>query len=110
MKILLDECVPKALAHAGLPGGHTIVTVQEAGWTGRNNGDLLELAEREYDVLITLDTNIQYQQNLSGRRIAIIVLRAKSNRLAELLPLFPACIRLLATISPGEIIYVSEPL
>lgn len=109
MKVLLDECVPRALKRAAPPGAHTFVTVQEAGWVGKKNGELLELAEREYDVLITLDTNLQYQQNLAGHRIAVVVLRAKSNRLAELLPLFAACIKSLDTIRQGEIIHVSEP-
>lgn len=52
------------------------LTVQEAGWSGKENGELLALAESEFDVLVSIDQNIRYQQNLTGRRIAIVILRA----------------------------------
>lgn len=72
------------------------------------NGELLELAEAGFEVLVTVDTNIEYQQNLTGRKIAIVILRARSNRLTHLSPHFPACVEALQSIEPGEIIYVGE--
>jgi hypothetical protein len=72
MKILLDECVPWPMHK--LLGGHDCSTVQDKGWGGIKNGDLLQRAEAEFDLFITADQNIRYQQNLIGRRIAIIEL------------------------------------
>jgi predicted nuclease of predicted toxin-antitoxin system len=86
--------------------GHESLTVQEAGWSGKENGELLALAEAEFDVLVTLDTNLRYQQNLTGRRIAILVLLGRSNRLGHLSRYFPACVEALETIKPGDIIHV----
>jgi predicted nuclease of predicted toxin-antitoxin system len=109
VRALPDECVPKALKHAISSAEHLCATAQEAGWAGKTNGELLDLAERAFDVLVTLDTNLRYQQNLSGRRIAVVVLAARSNRLEDLSPLFPSCVEAVATITPGEIIYVRRP-
>jgi predicted nuclease of predicted toxin-antitoxin system len=106
MKVLTDECVPKALKQALAAHGYECLTVQEAGWSGKMNGELLDLAEAEFDVLVTLDTNLRHQQNLAGRKIAIVILRARSNRLIHLRPQFPACVKALQSIKPGEIFYV----
>lgn len=72
MKILLDECVPWPMHK--LLGGHSCTTVTGKGWGGIKNGDLLQRAEGEFDLFITSDQNIRYQQNLTGRRIAILEL------------------------------------
>jgi hypothetical protein len=72
MKILLDECVPRPLRKL-LPD-HEVVTVQEAGWAGIENGNLLRRAEGQFDVFITADKNLRYQQKLASRKIAIIEL------------------------------------
>jgi len=72
MKILLDECVPWPMHK--LLSGHSCSTVQGRGWGGIKNGDLLQRAEVEFDLFITSDQNIRYQQNLAGRRIAILEL------------------------------------
>ncbi len=72
MKILLDECVPSPMQK--LLSGHTCATVQELGWSGIKNGELLQRAEGEFDLFITSDQNIRYQQNLAGRSIAILEL------------------------------------
>lgn len=106
MKVLLDECAPKALTTILKKHGHECLTVQEAGWSGRENGDLLGVAETKFEVLITIDTNLRYQQNLAGRRIAIVILRAYSNRLEHLRPYFQACVLALEKIKPGEIVEV----
>lgn len=78
MKILIDECVPRPIIKL-LPG-HDCRTVQEAGWGAYSNGKLLQLAEPEFDLFVTSDQNIRYQQNLTGRKIAILVL--STNNLA----------------------------
>ena len=109
MRALPDECVPKALKHDISSAAHTCFTVQEARWAGKTNGELLDLAESAFDVLVTLDTNLRYQQNLTGRRIAVVVLAARSNRLEDLSPLFPSCFEAVEKIKPGEIIYVGRP-
>jgi predicted nuclease of predicted toxin-antitoxin system len=72
MRILLDECVPWPMHR--LLGTHACSTVQDLGWGGIKNGDLLQRAEGEFDLFVTSDQNIRYQQNLSGRRIAILEL------------------------------------
>jgi predicted nuclease of predicted toxin-antitoxin system len=108
MKVLIDECAPKGLKPVLLAQGHECLTVQEAGWSGKENGELLAPAEVKFDVMITLDTNLRYQQNLAGRKISIVVLRARSNRLVHISPLFPACAMALETIKPGDIVYVGN--
>src|SRR5580692_6095413 len=85
MKVLIDESAPRALKHSLAARGHESLTVQEAGWSGKQNGELLALAETKFDVLITVDTNLQYQQNLAERRIAITVIQSP-NRLEDLRP------------------------
>jgi predicted nuclease of predicted toxin-antitoxin system len=106
MKVLIDECAPKALKTFLTKHGHESLTVQEAGWAGKENGELLALAETEFDVLLTVDTNLRYQQNLEGRRIAIVVLQSSSNRLEHLRQYFPECALAIERIKPGEILQV----
>jgi len=106
MRVLVDECAPKALKHFLAKQGHRCLTVQEAGWSGKQNGDLLAVAEPEFDVLITLDTNLRYQQNMEGRSISIVVLHSPSNRLEHLREHFPACGLAPEKIRPGEIVRV----
>ncbi len=73
MKVLLDECVPAQVRHALT--GHDVVTVQQQGWTGFKNGELLAAAESAgFDLFILADKNLRYQQNLTGRRLAILEL------------------------------------
>lgn len=108
MRLLIDECTPRALKAFLVAGGHECRSVQEAGWAGKRNGELLKLAEGSFDVFITLDTNLQYQQNLVGRQIAIIVIRAQSNRLNHLKPYFPDCIQVLHNIQAGQVVYVGS--
>ena len=108
MKVLIDECAPKALKSFLTKHGHECLTVQEAGWSGRENGELLAAAETEFDVLLTVDTNLRYQQNLEGRRIAIVVLQSSSNRLEHLRQYFPACVLAIEKIKRGEIVQVGS--
>lgn len=72
----------------------------------KKNGELLSLMEGRWDVLITNDRNIRYQQNMSGRNVSILILCAKSNRIKDLLPLMPMCAKALQSITPGRIVEV----
>jgi len=82
--------------------------VQEAGWSGKENGELLALADASFDVVVTLDRNLRYQQNLTGRKIALLIVRARSNRVGDLEPHFLACIEALRSIQPGTVIEVGS--
>jgi predicted nuclease of predicted toxin-antitoxin system len=106
MKVLIDECAPRALKRYLVSSGHECSTVQERDWSGIHNGELLTLAEGEFEVFITVDANLRYQQNLSGRNIAVIVICASSNRLEYLRPHFPACLIALEQIRPGQIFQI----
>jgi hypothetical protein len=104
MKVLLDECVPRKLRRE-LPG-HEIFTVTERGWSGVKNGKLLALAAIEFDVFLTVDQNLKYQQNLEAFNIGVILLVARSNRLKTLLPLMPETREALHHIKAGHFIRV----
>lgn len=105
MRLLLDECLPRRLK-TGLPG-HEVKTVPEMGWAGIKNGQLLPLAEAEFDVFITIDGNLRYQQNLSGRPLALVVLSAPDNTFETLLPLMPQVLAALSTLQPGQIVKIA---
>ena len=98
-KILLDECVDRGLAAA--IAGHEIKTVPEAGWSGLKNGELLSRAQAEFDIFVTTDRNLMFQQNLPKFDIAVLVLAAKSNRLRDLLPLVPKIAAAITSAKPG---------
>ena len=72
MRILFDQGVPVPLRHHLT--GHTVATAYERGWSNLSNGDLIQAAESEFELLVTTDQNLRYQQNLTGRRIGILVL------------------------------------
>ncbi len=100
MKLLLDECIDRRLAKD--LEGHDIRTVPQMGWAGVKNGELLELAEREFDVFITVDRNLSFQQNLPKFNIAVLVLHAASNRLADLKLLAPKILLTLPSLTKGN--------
>lgn len=107
MRILLDECVNQRLRNY-LPG-HDCESAEYAGFAGLKNGELLNAAESaHFDVLLTVDRGLEYEQNLAGRRIAVVIFRTKSIALQELLSHVPACLAVLASIKPGEIAKVPE--
>jgi hypothetical protein len=87
VKVFLDECVDRRLARDIV--GYDVKTATQMGWTAIKNGELLTLAARQFDVFVTVDRNLSFQQNLSSFQIAGVVLCAKSNRLADLRPLAP---------------------
>ena len=103
MKILIDECLPTGIKASIVPLGHECDTVREAGLGSKKNGELLAFADGKWDVLLTSDRNIKYQQNLKGRKISILILMSKSNRLPDLLPLLPALAKGLLAVEPGTI-------
>ena len=105
MKLLLDECTPARL-RLDFPG-HEVSTIEQAGLKGLKNGTLLRMASHEFDVLITVDQKLPYQQNLSGLSIAIVILVARSNRYYELRALLPQALAAIASIRKGEIVLVS---
>jgi hypothetical protein len=96
---LLDECLPRKLRQL-LPGHH-VLTVPEMGWAGIKNGPLLQLAEPAFDVFMTIDGNLQYQQNLRSTTLAIIALAAHDNTFESLEPLMPKVLVVLESISPS---------
>ncbi len=108
MKLLLDECLPRKLK-GGLPG-HEVKTVPEMGWAGIENGDLLPLIESVFDVFITIDGNMRYQQNMRGRSFALIVLKAFDNTIETLLPLMPQVLEALLSVAPGQIVKIAPLL
>jgi hypothetical protein len=108
MKALIDECSPKALMKHLANHGHECFTVQQPGSAGKKNGELLDLADSLFDVLVTLDTNVRYQQNPAGRKIAIAVLHSFSNRLEHLRQYFPECVSAIEKIKPGQLVRVGS--
>jgi predicted nuclease of predicted toxin-antitoxin system len=100
LKILIDESLPRYLKQP--LEAHQVFTVQEMGWTGIQNGVLLAKANREFDVLLTADKNLRYQQNVSGLALAILVF--PSNRLSVVKGLVPRLQSVLATLGRGEIV------
>jgi predicted nuclease of predicted toxin-antitoxin system len=106
MKVLIDENLPRKLAdHLK---GHECRTVAECGWAGKQNGELLSLAGTEFEVLLTLDKNIPYQQDLKLGRIARLIVRAPSNRIQDLLLVIPDCLAALQSIGPGQVARVGH--
>ena len=105
MKILLDENLDWRLCR-DLPG-HTVEAVTRIGWAGLKNGALLAEAQRRFEVLLTMDSNMVHQQDLAKFRIAVIALKARSNRLTDTRPLMPKVLAMLPTAQPGTVLLVS---
>lgn len=98
MRILLDEDVPRRLGT--LLTGHETETVPRSGWSGLKNGKLLALAATKFDVFLTMDQNIEFQQNPATLPVAIVVVEARSNRMEHLLPLVPEILKELNDLAP----------
>ena len=96
MRILLDEDLPRRLA--AMLVGHEVSTVQRRGWAGIKNGELLGLAAAEFDVFLTMDGNLEFQQNLATLPIAVLVVEGVSNRMEHLVPLVPGILKELSEI------------
>lgn len=106
MRILLDENLDWRLRRE-LPG-HVVESVPLIGWSGTENGALLELAQQQFDVLLTMDSHIAHQQNLARFNIAVIALRARSNRLADTRPLMPQVLLALPQVKPGTLTVIGS--
>ena len=104
MRILLDESLPVELA-AEL-AGHDAVSVQKMEWSGLKNGELLARAAGRFEVMLTADQNLPYQQNLNTLPVAVIVVAAKSNRIEALRPLIPGLLAALTSIQPRTLVHV----
>ncbi len=106
MKILIDECLPRKLKHN--LGEHDVMTVPEAGWSGKKNGELLRLMIGVFDVFITIDNNLEYQQQLADQPVSFVVHSAQNNKFETLLPLMSDVNEALETIQQGQVIKISE--
>ena len=104
MKVLVDECVDWRLRRDIV--GHEVKTARQMGWSAVKNGELLALAQREFDVFVTRNRNHSFQQHLSSFTIVVIVLRASSNRRADLRPLVPELLACIPTAKRGAVTYV----
>lgn len=107
MRVLLDEQLPRQLAL--YLTGHAVRTVQQERWAGLKNGELLRQAEAAgFELFVTADQNLEFQQNLRTVSLRIVVLEAASNALEDLLPLVPSALATMASVQPGQVIRVSD--
>jgi hypothetical protein len=104
VKILIDECVDWRLSRAIT--GHDVRSARQMGWASLKNGELLRQAGREFDVFLTVDRNLSFQQNIVALPIAVVVLTAKTNRLHDLLPLVPKLLSKLKDLHPGVVLLI----
>lgn len=104
-KLLLDECIPRKFKN--YLSGHEGLTVPGAGLAGKKNGELLSFAEGAgFEVFLTLDRGIEYEQNLACRNLAVLVIRTKSSRLVDLLPHVPKILSALGSIEAGQLVHI----
>ena len=108
MKVFVDECVDWRLSRDIV--GHEVKTARQMGWSTIKNGELLALAAKAFDVFVTVDRNLSFQQNLPAFSIAVIVLRAPSNRLADLKLLIPELLACIPSAKKGAVGYVGVQL
>ena len=99
MRLLLDESLPRKLRTRLAP--HEVRTVPEMGWAGKRNGELLRMAQHEFDIFLTADQKLPAQQNLATFQISIIVFAAKTNRLSDIEPLVSKALDAMLSIRPG---------
>ena len=103
MRVLLDENLPRRLIQE-FDEDHEAWTVGQCGWKGKENGELLRTAEAEFDVFLTTDQGIPHQQNLSQIELGIVILRARSNRFADLMPLMEPVNECIRELEEGDVI------
>lgn len=104
MRILLDESLPRELARE--LAGHEVHTVVQMGWAGTKNGELLRRASAESNVFVTADRSLEYQQNLKGIVLGIVVLIARNNRIETLRPLVPHLLTAVSSVAPGQLVNI----
>jgi hypothetical protein len=95
VRVILDECIDRRFAKD--IQGYEVLTVPQAGWAGIKNGELLTRTQTQFDVFVTVDRNLAFQQNIPQFTIAVIVLQAQTNRLKDLRPLLPNLLQILTT-------------
>ena len=105
MRILLDECLPNDLKYDLT--GHYAATVGDMGWSGIKNGKLLAIAEQQFDVFLTADRSIEYQQNMQKRQIILVVLVASDTKVETLRLLVPPLLETLHAVELGFVTHVS---
>lgn len=101
MRLLLDENFPADIAK--LLVGHDVATVHSLGWSGVKNGELLRRAQAVCEVFVTLDRNLEFQQNIKALPFGVVVVRAVSNRMAHLLPIIDSILEAATRVSPGTV-------
>ena len=101
MKVLLDECVNQRLARDFV--GHEVSTVEQMGWKSKENGELLALAAKAFEVFVTTDRNLSFQQNVQNLGIAVVVMTAPTNRLTDLRLIVPALLKVMPFLRKGEV-------
>ncbi len=107
MRILLDENLPRQLKRH-FTADVEVLTVQERGWSAKKNSELLRLAAGEFDVFLTMDRGVEFQQSVQNLSIAILIIRAPSNRFEDLQPLIPEVQETVKGIHPGQVIRVGS--
>jgi hypothetical protein len=106
VRVLLDESLPHDLADELT--NHAVTTVAGVGWAGLPNGELLRRARGRFDVFVTMDQNLPYQQNLEAAGMPVVLVRARSNRMADLRPLVPAILKAIPSAKAGEVLRVGD--
>jgi hypothetical protein len=106
VRLLLDECIDRRFAKELT--GHYVRTVPQMGWAGIKNGKLLALMETNFEVFLTVDRNLSFQQSLDRLKISVIVLRSKTNRLADLKPLAAKTLAALEKIEDKKLVYIGS--
>lgn len=105
MRVSLDECVPRKLKRDLI--GHDVQAVVDIGWSSKRNGELLQLMlTQKFEVLLTVDQNFEFQQNVRASGLGVVVVIVRKNRLRELRPLASAMLSAIARVRPGELIRV----
>ena len=106
MRVLLDECIDWRLSRE--LASHEVKTGRQMGWTTLKNGELLALVSVQFDAFVTVDRNLSFQQDIVSFPIAVVVLRARTNRLADLKPLVPSLLSAIETTRPGTVTFISQ--
>jgi hypothetical protein len=106
VKVLLDECIDWRLGRE--LASHEVKTTRQMGWTTLKNGELLALASSQFDVFVTVDRNLFFQQDIVSFSVAIVVLQARTNRLADLRPLVPNLLSAIEATPPGTVKFIGQ--
>jgi hypothetical protein len=104
MRVLLDECLPRKLKN--LLAGHDCTTAPEKGWAGIKNGNLMRLAESEFDIFLTVDRNLSFQNPIPDFDIGVVVIKCKSNRLDDLRRLVPQVLAAFTSVQKGHVVVI----